>query len=99
MSSIRILFSIAVNKNWTLRQLDVQNALLYGDLTKAVFMEQPPRYVVQGEKIVCSLKKAIYGLKQSYRAWFEKFSDIASKRSFQRCTIDHSVFLRRTPAG
>ena len=62
-------------------------------------MEQPPGYVVQGEKMVCSLKKAIYGLKQSPRAWFEKFSNIASKKGFQRCLVDHSVFFRRTPAG
>src|SRR2546430_15795644 len=62
MSSIRILLSIVINKNWSLRQLDVKNAFLYGDLTEAVFMEQPPGYVVQGEKMVCHLKKVIYGL-------------------------------------
>ena len=99
MSSIRILFSIAINKNWSLRQLDVKNAFLYGDLTEAVFMEQPPGYVVQGEKMVCRLKKAIYGLKQSPREWFEKFSDIAKKGGFQRCTVDHSVFFRHTQTG
>ena len=37
-------------------------------------MEQPPGYVAQGETKVCRLKKAIYGLKQNPRAWFEKFS-------------------------
>lgn len=39
-------------------------------------MEQPPGYIALGESNVCKLKKAIYGLKQSPRAWFDKFSQI-----------------------
>jgi len=45
---------------------------------------------------VCYLKKAIYGLKQSPRAWFEKFSLTISVIGFHRCHSDHSVFVRRT---
>ncbi|KAL0323604.1 UNVERIFIED_CONTAM: Secreted RxLR effector protein [Sesamum angustifolium] len=43
---------------------------LYGDLNEIVYMEQPPGYVAQVEKqrMVCKLKKTIYGLKQSPRA-------------------------------
>ena len=64
LSSIRVLFSIALDQSWPLHQLDVSNAFLYGDLDEQVFMEQPPRYVAQGESSeVCLLKKAIYGLK------------------------------------
>ena len=37
-------------------------------------MEQLSGYVAQGEIKVCHLKKAIYELKLSPRAWFEKFS-------------------------
>ena len=75
LSSIRVLFSIALDQSWPLHQLDVSNAFLYGDLDEQVFMEQPPGYVAQGESSeVCLLKKAIYGLKQSPRAWFHKFS-------------------------
>ena len=44
LSSIRILFSIAVNKEWTLSQLDVRNAFLYGDLTEEVPLSQ--KYLV-----------------------------------------------------
>ena len=62
-------------------------------------MEQPPGYVAQGENTVCKLKKAIYGLKQSPRAWFEKFSTAISGVGFKRCQSDHSVFIRRTTSG
>ena len=63
MNSICVLLSLVVNLNWSLHQLDVSNAFLYGDLTEQVFMEQAPGYVAQGETSqVCLLRHAIYGL-------------------------------------
>jgi len=51
-----------------------QERHLIWDFQEEVYMEQPPDYVAQGETKVCRLKKAIYGLKQSPKVWFEKFS-------------------------
>ncbi|KAK4397606.1 Retrovirus-related Pol polyprotein from transposon RE2 [Sesamum angolense] len=101
LNSIRVLFSLAVNLNWTMYQMDIKNAFLYGDLNGTVYMEQPPGYVAQGEKqrMVCKLKKAIYGLKQSPRAWFDKFSRIIGEFGFSRCQADHSVFVQTTTSG
>ena len=45
--------------------------------------------------MICHLRKAIYSLKQSPRAWFNKFSSIVMATSFQICAVDHSVFIRR----
>ena len=80
-------------------QLDVKNTFLYGDLIEEVCMEQPPGYVVPREMQVCKLKKAIYDLKQSSCARFNKFSEIAIQFGFHRCNSDHSVFVRQRPAG
>jgi len=44
---------------------------------------------------VC-LKKAIYGLKQSPRAWFKKFSITISVIGFHQYHSDHYVFVQRT---
>ena len=73
----------------------MKNAFLYSDLTEQVFMEQSPGYVAHEEDHVCLLKKAIYGLKQSPRAWFEKFNSIVTASGLQCCVVDHSVFYRR----
>ena len=51
-----------------------------------------------GKNIVCKLKKVIYGLKQSPKAWFEKFSMVISGIGFARHS-DHPVFVRRTKFG
>jgi len=62
-------------------------------------MEQPPGYVAQGENTVWRLRKVIYGLKQSPRAWFEKFSIVISDIEFSRCHSDHSVFVHHAKIG
>ena len=100
LNSIRVLLSLAVNQDWTLHQLDVSNAFLYGDLDEQVFMEQPPGYVAQGESSkVCRLRKAIYGLKQSPRAWFVKFSGLLTSFGFTPCVADPTVLMKQTPRG
>ena len=43
--------------------------------------------------MVCKFKKAIYGLNQSLRAWFEKSSRVVSKCGLQQCHSDHSIFI------
>ena len=56
-------------------------------------MEQPPGFVVQGEiRKVRHLQKSLYGLKQSPRAWFGKFSQVVETFGMQKSKSNHSVF-------
>ena len=100
MTSVRLFISLAVVHNWPLHQLDIKNAFLHGDLQEEVYMEQPPGFVAQGENgKVCHLKKSLYGLKQSPRAWFGKFSEVIQQFGLQKSRCDHSVFYRKSDAG
>ena len=75
MNSVRILLSLAANFGWDLHQFDVKNAFLHGDLEEEVYMDVPPGFEdIKTEGKVCRLKKSLYGLKQSPRAWFERFT-------------------------
>lgn len=49
---------------------------MHEDLEEEVYMEVPLVLLAKGQRKVCKLKKAFYGLKQPPRAWFDKFSKI-----------------------
>jgi len=65
--SIRVLFSLAVNRQWQILQLDVMNAFLYVTTMRKSIWSTFLGLFALGENKVCKLKKAIYGLKQSKR--------------------------------
>ena len=49
--------------------------------------------------MVCRLRKSLYGLKQSPRAWFGKFSQAVEDFGMQKSKFDHSVFYRNSSSG
>ncbi|KAJ0503054.1 putative RNA-directed DNA polymerase [Helianthus annuus] len=96
INTIRVLFSIAANEGWPLHQFDVKNAFLHGELREEVYMEPPPGFTRNfGAKEVCRLKKSLYGLKQSPRAWFGRFTLAMKKYGYQQSNCDHTLFLKR----
>lgn len=79
-----------------MRQLDVQNAFLHGDLLEDVFMVQPPGFInSQYPDHVCKLRKSLYGLKQSPRAWYMKLSAFLQDYGFITSKTDTSLFIYR----
>jgi hypothetical protein len=95
MNTVRILISCATNFGWPLHQLDVKNAFLHGDLHEEVYMEIPPGFSsAETTGKVCRLKKSLYGLKQSPRAWFDKFRRAVCDMGYRQCNGDHTVFYR-----
>ena len=100
IASVCLLLSMAAMCSWPLFQLDIKNAFLHGDLTEEVYMEQPPGFVAQGESgLVCRLRRSLYGLKQSPRAWFGRFSSVVQEFGMLRSTADHSVFYHHNSSG
>jgi hypothetical protein len=94
VATVRIILSIAVTRNWCLRQLDVQNAFLHGILEEDVYMKQPPGYTDSSHPtFVCKLDKALYGLKQAPRAWYSKLSTKLTQLGFSISKTDTSLFI------
>jgi histone deacetylase 1/2 len=93
-TTVRLILSIAVSRGWILRQVDVHNAFLHGDIQEEVYMYQPPGYVDKVHPTrVCRLQKSLYGLKQSPRAWYSKLSSKLQSLGFIPSKADTSLFI------
>lgn len=96
LNTIRILLSIATNLDWPLFQLDVKNAFLNGDLLEEVYMASPPGFSKSFGSQVCRLRKSLYGLKQSPKAWFDRFTKCVRGLGYNQGHSDHTLFIKQT---
>ena len=97
MNTVRTLLSVATNSGWSLSQMDVNNAFLQGELEEEVYMSLPPGYKNKvDQNLVCKLKKSIYGLKQSPRAWYAKLSHSLLSLLFDKSSADSSMFVKHS---
>ncbi|WVY93107.1 hypothetical protein V8G54_032195 [Vigna mungo] len=97
LNTVRVLLSLAVNLDWPLQQFDVKNAFLHGELSEEVYMELPPGCMVpkKHSQKVCKLRKSLYGLKQSPRAWFGRFLEAMTVFGYHQSNFDHTLFLKK----
>nr|KAJ0210511.1 hypothetical protein LSAT_V11C400165950 [Lactuca sativa] len=93
-TTIRLVLSLVVAQQWHMRQLDVQNAFLHGNLQETVYLKQPQGFVdAQKPDHVCRLHKSLYGLKQAPRAWFQRLSGALQRLGFHGSKTDLSLFI------
>lgn len=99
-TTIRLVLSMAVNRNWSLRQLDMKNAFLHSVLSDVVYMMQPPGF--RDNKLhdyVCLLNNSIYGLLQSPHTWFNGFSSALLELGFKGSRRDTFMFIHYASHG
>jgi len=100
METIRLVVALAAQRGWTIYQLDVKSAFLYGELNEEVGVDQPCGYVQKGnEHKVYKLKKALYGLKQAPRAWYSRIEAYFMKEGFEKCDYEHTLFTKTRKEG
>jgi len=99
MTTIKLLLKISASKKWFMKQLDVSNDFLNGELEEEIYMKLPEGYaerkgIILPSNVVCRLKRSIYGLKQASRQWFKKFSASLLSLRFLKTHGDHTLFLK-----
>ena len=99
METIRLLLAVAAHFHWVIGLFDLKNAFLHGDLTEEVYMHQPPGYLLGPPSTACRLQKSIYGLKQSPRMWFGRFTSVMKAEGYTQSNGDATLFFRHSPGG
>ncbi len=70
-TTIRCMLAIGAAMDLEIHQMDVNTAFLNGELEDEINMDQPQIFMQDGkEHLMCKLKKSLYELKQSPRAWY-----------------------------
>jgi hypothetical protein len=96
LATVRMVLSIVVSCDWPIQQLDVKNTFLHGTLTETVYCSQPIGFADPAHPdLVCCLKKSLYGLKQTPRAWYSWFASFLLSQGFAESKSDTSLFVFR----
>nr|GEV80493.1 putative ribonuclease H-like domain-containing protein [Tanacetum cinerariifolium] len=96
IEAIRLFLAYASFMGFMVYQTDVKSAFLYETIKEEVYVCQPlgfkdPDYPDKVYKVV----KALYGLHQAPRAWYETLANYLLENGFQRGKIDLTLFIKR----
>ncbi|GJR03079.1 putative ribonuclease H-like domain-containing protein [Tanacetum coccineum] len=96
IEAIRLFLAYASFKDFVVYQMDVKSAFLYGKIEEEVYVCQPPGFEDPNfPDRVYKVEKALYGLHQAPRAWYETLSTYLLDNEFQRGKIDKTLFIKR----
>ena len=88
----KALFAIAAKYDLEANQVDIITTFLEATLTEEIWVEQLHGYEVPHQ--ACKLNRALYGLKQSPREWYECLTMYLRQRGYKRVNEDYSLFVK-----
>ncbi|GKB52792.1 putative ribonuclease H-like domain-containing protein [Tanacetum coccineum] len=96
VEAIRLFLAYALFMNFPMYQMDVKSAFIYGTIEEVVCVCQPPGFVdPEFPEKVYKVEKALYGLHQAPRAWYETLSTYLLDNGFHRGQINKTFFIKR----
>ena len=90
-TSNRLVASMACTLDRYSRRLDVDKAFTQSELDTELFLRLPPGYGRLSGKVV-RRNKALYGLRQSGRSWYNLLSSTLVECGCEHCLVDPFVF-------
>ena len=91
--SLRIILALVASLDLHMQQFDIKTTFLYGSIQEEIYMEQVEGYVDQTWlETVCQLLQALYGLRQSSRAWSKKMEGFLTAFGLTQAAVDHCVY-------
>lgn len=75
--------------------MDVKNAFLNGYISEEVYVLQPPSFENhEYPNHVFTLKRALYGVKQAPRVWYERLRKFLLEQGYSRGKVDTTLFIK-----
>ena len=93
MQTLKIWFSFCCPFGLIIEQMDIVTAFLNGEVSSEVYVGQPKGYSDRTNK-VCQLRKALYGLRESPRAWYKCLDEYLTKIKFGRSNVDYCLYTQ-----
>nr|GEZ92293.1 hypothetical protein [Tanacetum cinerariifolium] len=95
IEAIRLFLAYASFMGFMVYQIDVKSAFLYRTIKEDVYVCQPPGFKNPDHPDkVYKVVKALYGLHQAPRAWYETLANYLLENGFQRGKIDQTLFIK-----
>lgn len=94
MTTLKVLLSTACARGWKIEQMDVETAFLNGTIKSEVYIYPPDGYEIQPNKVY-RLKKALYGLRESPRDWYDCIHNFFCSINFKRSAYDYCLYTGR----
>lgn len=98
-STLRLLFALSVQLDMDITHLDVTTAFLNGFLKESIFMRLPEGFPIHDSNKVLKLKKAVYGLKQSSLAWYQRVEETLCNLEYSKSKLEPCVFIKNHSNG
>ena len=76
--------------------MDVKSAFLNGFINEEVYVAQPPGFIdFEKPDHVYKLKKALYGLNQDPKAWYDSIKAFLVKHEYKMGMVDNTLFTKK----
>ncbi|GJR82140.1 putative ribonuclease H-like domain-containing protein [Tanacetum coccineum] len=96
IEAIRLFLAYASFMDFLVYQMDVKSAFLYETIKEEIYVTQPPGFKDPDHPDkVYKVVKALYGLHQAPRAWYETLDNYLLGNGFQRGKIDQTLFIKK----
>ena len=114
LSTIRLLFALAVEHNYHIHHADVKTAFLNANIDKEIYTRPPkdllkylrawitgcpPIDLPEDDRVFWKLQRALYGTKQAPNLWSITLRNYLLQLGFRDVGFEKSVYIRRKPDG
>lgn len=94
ITTVRTCLAVAVQRGYSIHQMDVRTAFLHGEIDDDVYIRSPDGLKLCETGQVLKLRRGLYGLKQAPRLWHDKWESVMETMGFKKLLADDCVYRR-----